>query len=178
MTTDLLTIDPVSLILGAGIWCAVLYSARPWHKPEQWHEAPAELRALVWSSLFVSLVEFVVLGAVPELRDRLNPYLGRGPMFVYFVGASLGMTLCRRREPHARWVLVSAIGLWTVMGLWRYLARPERPGESDPSRMVSPYQLIWTVGIPLVWVCVLLSPRVKRYCSTVSAANEVRTCLR
>jgi len=166
MTTDLLTIEPVLLILGAGALGLVLYATQPWHKPEQWREAPVEIRAFMWFSLCVAAIELVVFGALPDLRDSWNPYLGRGETHVYLFGGPAAMVLCRSRVPLARWVLLGVIGLWVVLSLFRFWSHPERPGETDPSRMVNPYQLVWTVGIPLLWMLVLLSPRVKRYCTS------------
>jgi hypothetical protein len=169
MMTDMLTIEPVMLFIGVGIAGCALFAARPWHEPEEWREAPVEIRAFMWFSLVVVVVEFVILGALSDLRDSWNPYLGRGQMFVYLFGAPVAMTLCRARANRVRWILIGFIGLWVVMSLWRFWSHPERPGETDPSRMVSPSQLIWTVLIPLVWMAVLLSPRVKRYCSSTGA---------
>jgi hypothetical protein len=165
MTTDLLTIEPVLLILGAGALGLVLYATQPWHKPEQWREAPVEIRAFMWFSLCVAAIELVVFGSLPDLRDSWNQYLGRGQTHVYLFGGPAAMVLCRSRVPLARWMLIGFIGLWVVLSLFRFESHPQRPGETDPSRMVSPYQLIWTVGIPLLWMLVLLSPRVKRYCT-------------
>lgn len=176
MTTDLLTVDPVLLVLGAGLMVAVLCLARPWHRPEQWRKAPIEIRAFLWFSIVAAVADLVVLGALTDLRDSLNPYLGRGPMFIYVIGVSAAMALCRGRENRARWILIGAIGLWVVLSLLRFWSHPERAGETDPTRRVSPYQLIWIVGIPLLWMLVLLSPRVKRYCSTTGAAKDVRPC--
>lgn len=164
MTTDVLTIDPVMLCLGAALVGALLFSARPWHRPAEWRAAPLEVRAFLWFSFAVVALEFVVLGALSDLRDSWNPYLGRGSMFVYVFGAPTAMTLCRERSQRVRWILVGFIGLWVVMSLLRFWSHPVRPDETDPSRMVSPYQLIWTVGLPLFWMAVLLSPRVKAYC--------------
>jgi hypothetical protein len=147
----------------------VLFSVRPWHRPEEWRNAPFELRAFLWFACAVVFVEFVILGALSDMRDRWNPYLGRGEMFVYVVGATAAMTLCRERANRVRWVLIGVLALWSVLSVSRFWARPERAGETDPTRMVSPYQLIWTVGVPLIWMVVLLSPRVKRYCAGKTA---------
>ena len=168
MTTDLLTIDPVMMAIGAALAGCVLCGVRPWHKPEEWRGAPVEIRAFMWFSFAMVVGEFVILGALSDLRDSWNPYLGRGQMFVYVFGAPAAMALCRSRTNLARWVLIGLIGFWAAMSLWHFWSHSVRPDETDPSRMVSPYQLIWTVGIPLFWMLVLLSPRVKRYCSSTT----------
>ncbi len=171
MMADLLTIDPVLLILGAGIATLVLWPARPWHKPEEWREAPIEVRAFMWFSFVTVVVEVVLLGGLSDLRDSLNPYLGRDSAFIYLCGAPIAMSLCRTREIRLRSILLAAIILWIVMTLVRFWSHPQRAGETDPSRMVGPVQLIWTVGIPLIWILVLLSPRVKRYCSVTDVVT-------
>ena len=172
----LASIDWVMLCIGVSIAGCPIFSARPWHNPEEWRGAPLEVRAFLCFSLCATFAEFVILGGLPDLRDSWNPYLGRSPIFLYVFGAPVAMTLCRTRENRVRWILIALTSLWVVLSLVRFWSHPERTGETDPSRMVSPYQLIWTVGVPLFWTAVLLSPRVKRYCRTTEGANEVRAC--
>jgi hypothetical protein len=171
MTTDLLTIDPWMLAIGVVVAGCAFFSARPWHKPEEWREAPLEIRAFLWFSLVAVFAEFVVLGALSDLRDSWNPYLGRGPIFVYVIGATASMTLCRTRANRVRWVLIGVLALWAVISLGRFASHHQRTVETDPDRMVSPYQLIWMVGVPLVWMLVLLSPRVKLYCARMDVVT-------
>ena len=48
-------------------------------------------------------------------------------------------------------------------GLWN-LSRINEPNYGNPYLTISPWQPLWTLVLPAVWIAVLYSPRIKTFC--------------
>jgi len=60
-------------------------------------------------------------------------------------------------------VLQMFFGVWTVMTY-------NGIDYGNPYLRVSPWQTLWTVGLPALWILVLFSPRMNRFCDRAGEA--------
>jgi MFS family permease len=165
-------------ILGIGLIAILVSVLRPWVKARGWRDTPVELVAFVGFSALVVVLDAVVQAIAPEFAEESIQYTGWAASMPYLFGVIMGTFLCVHRTTRGRiWLLVylAFSAVWGGLEFWSDFG--ERDFE-NPYLRLSPYRPIWTVAIPLVWLVVLLSPRVKRYCSVKKREFPARTFTR
>ena len=160
----LAVIDPASAILQVGFAAVMVVIVRPVFRPEVRRDAPVEVFALLWFSLAVVLVDWCGRDfALWPSGSALRQYCGQSPSMTYSFCAIGSAFLLAERKNRSRYALVAILGIGAIYSVSDDL------GPASPSDVASPYRPIWTVGIPLIWMVVLLSPRVNRHCSGTTA---------
>jgi hypothetical protein len=114
--------------------------------------------------------------AVLGWRTNLMPYGGWMPSMFYMFAIPGCAALLSSGTRRSRLGLVGMMGIAVLFGLYEWWADAGEPDFGNPYLIVSPYRPIWTVLVPLFWMGVLLSPRIKQYCSHTSTAQEARAC--
>jgi hypothetical protein len=152
-------------ILGFCISAIVCYMLLPWVKSGAWRTAPLELVAFVSFSALVVLLDAGIQALAPSFAEDSIKYTGWVPSMLYLNGVIMGTFLCVHRTTRGRICLLVLLGLWAIGHAIEFWSKFGRQDFDNPYLRVSPYRPIWTVAVPLVWLLVLLSPRVKRYCS-------------
>ena len=133
---------------------------RPVFRPEVRRDAPAELFVLLFLSIAITLFSWTVLDfeCWPS-SSVLRQYWGASPAMTYtfcVIGAAMLLTY---RKQRSRIALATILGIGAAWGLFVWFGSGT---AADPAR---PFRPVWTVLLPLAWMVVLLSPRVKRYCT-------------
>jgi hypothetical protein len=159
-------IDRSDALLQIVIAALAISLVRPVFAPEVRRDAPAELFVLLFLSIAITLVDWAVRDfELWPSSSVLRQYWGMSPAMTYtfcLIGAAMLLTYRKNR---------SRIALAAIMGIGAGWGLIESLGSGAASDPASPLRPIWTVIIPLVWIAVLLSPRVKRYCTgTVAVA--------
>ena len=134
-----------------------------------WREAPAELLAFLGFSIAVVALDFGIESFAPAFHEESLQYTGWVGSMIYASGAIICTAVFVKRTARSRIILIGYLGFFAVWEAFNFLTS-FGPNDSDnPYIRVSPYRPIWTVLIPLLWMLVLLSPRVKRYCTGTRA---------
>jgi hypothetical protein len=85
-----------------------------------------------------------------------------GYMFsIYFVLFLILIPVSHWRK--IRLAIVSMLFISMVFGFYG-LVRIHGPDFGNPYLTVSPWQPLWTLVLPAVWIAVLFSPRIKNFC--------------
>jgi hypothetical protein len=163
-----------------------------WSKfPARFQAAPLELKGYAIFAVLVSVGGFLLSilgllssrGSLPGLRgiiDSVVPIVGwsassTGYMFTLFFAF---MLICQRlpnwramRFFIAMLLLMSSIFDVTTAIRTGNRAHSGAPG-SNPYLTVSPWRGVWVCGVPVLWIAVLHSPRVRRFCEPLETAGE------
>jgi hypothetical protein len=145
-------LDAFLLVCAAGMLIRWIRAATP-------PEPPVELRALLVLTLSIAVVDLGASLIAPQARE---PFIARfGDLGIPTAIAALAITaLFVERKSGTRQVFIGVMGLLALL----HEFRPVHPSGDAAG---SSRQLLGLL-IPLVWVAVLLSPRVKRYCSSTA----------
>ena len=151
-----------------------------WFKNGHWRKMPLELHALVAFAIIVSLAHMTLLLFARSTFETLIQYTGwtaAFPLASAGVGAlRVGMSRTRKSR---NWLVVYLIAFAIGQLIEFFVMRQHsdvyvmRHGSDfdNPYLRISPYRPIWQTALPLLWACVLLSPRVTRYCDRVRAGT-------
>jgi hypothetical protein len=69
-----------------------------------------------------------------------------------------------RPYSHLRFGFIAPLVLQILFGFWAVM-RYNGVNYGNPYLTVSPWQPLWTMGLPALWVLVLFSPRMNRFCN-------------
>jgi hypothetical protein len=128
--------------------------------------APWMLLAYIFFAVSVTIGDFALLPFAPEtFRAWLVPYTGWVPaMFYAYI---LFFALMLVYQPRGRRAMRSAVALMLflqiVWGVCEYSFR-SMDTFGNPYLTISAWRLVWTMIIPCLWIMVLFSPRMNRFC--------------
>lgn len=129
--------------------------------------APLELKAFAVFCVLVTVVDFGTMLTGPKtLREAIVPVTGwvgsMGYMFsLYFI-----FFLILSRAAHwrsMRFAVVTMLLIPMVLGI-KDVVGPASPNFNNPYLTISPWRPVWTLVIPALWIAILYSPRIKKYC--------------
>ncbi len=137
--------------------------------------APVELKAFIY---FCFIVSVSVIGIrVSAIAETLIPITGWNMGFVCIFNMIL--TIGPMRNPHGKMgILTTQYGnilILTISTLFGLIDLLTYNGgyNSNPYLSHSPWRPIWTIAIPIVWIIVLLSPRIKKYYQSLLVNNVI-----
>lgn len=128
--------------------------------------APPVLLAYIAFAISVSLIDFLLLPLAPEsFRIGLNPYTGWLVSGVYFgtVAFAIALVYERRWRQVLRFGLVAQLCLSIGLGLFQ-AAQVGREDFGNPYLTISPWQPLWTVLLPALWIAALYTSGMNRHC--------------
>ncbi len=126
--------------------------------------APIEIRVY---AVFITSVSLIANGlywiAANELTETIFIYLtgstSMGYLFsLYWVGY-----LIYTKDDKSRIILIFLLAVVIVFFIFQHIKRGDIYIDNWSSRE-NLFLLIWNLSIPLVWIGVFLSPRIKRFC--------------
>jgi hypothetical protein len=129
--------------------------------------APLELRLYALFSVTVTVLDLTLTFLGPKsIKEAVVPITGwsasRGYMFgLFFVFFLILMPVSNWRS--IRFAVVVMLLISMAYGLYN-LSRINSPDFGNPYLAVSPWQPLWTLVLPAVWIAVLYSPRIKKFC--------------
>lgn len=146
------------------------------------YAAPPQLWAYSVFALAITIVDFVVVPALAgDVRARFVPFTGwlaSAPyMSSFFFGfllifspntSRLAQSTIRRRVGRG---IVGMLLLEIGYGTFQVF---KMGGETfgNPYLTISHWQPIWTILIPVIWIAVLYSPRMNRFCREIQEPAE------
>jgi len=130
--------------------------------------APLELRVFTTFSVIVTILGCVLpIFGPKQLWEAVVPFTGWTPGLGYMFGLFFTFALIYMKSPPwgLRFGIIAPLALQIVFGLL-VMAKPSANNFGNPYLTVSPWQLVWTVVIPALWIAMLLSPRMNRFGKT------------
>ncbi len=128
--------------------------------------APFALQAYTVFAVTVTFADWVVFWLAPEsFRSHLVPFTGWGASMFYsftiFFAFALSYQQKRRRV--TRLSITLQLMLSIAFGAFQIY---QRHGQNfgNPYLTVSPWRWVWTMLIPGIWILILHSPRMSRFC--------------
>lgn len=130
--------------------------------------APFELKIIFIISLIISLTDFYINAfGSRELIEKIIPVTGWVPGSFYFnltVFSFLILSINSSKKIWLRNIIVIAILYGIIRDAYNFYSLKEVLFSENPYLRISPYKPIWKVYIPLVWLIILLSPRISKFC--------------
>ena len=126
--------------------------------------APLELRVFAVFSTVVTVAGFVLTFLGPKrVSEAIIPFTGWSPNLGYLFGLYFVFALIFSRREALRLGVVGPLLVQIVFGLVD-LSRSGRENYGNPYLTVSPWRPVWTMAVPAIWVLVLYSPRMRKFC--------------
>jgi hypothetical protein len=132
--------------------------------------APFPLRVFIVFCVFVTVFGYLVQ---PFLSDDIKGYIlpitGWSMAIPYsfnliVIGAFLLNPKAHNRKLSFQYGNVLLLALFIAFGLFDW-ATWSGGYEGNPYLFKSPWRLVWTIAVPIIWIVVLLSPSTKKYLS-------------
>ena len=133
---------------------------------EAMSNAPWMLNAYICFAVMVTFADYLVLPfTAASFQARLVPYTGwLACMFysftIFFAFALAYQTTGRRAM---RFTIALMLFLQIVFGTLELWLRTGK-AYGNPYLTISPWRPIWTMIIPCIWIAMLYSPRMNRFC--------------
>jgi hypothetical protein len=127
--------------------------------------APLELRVFATFSILVTILGGVLPIFGPKhLWEAVVPFTGWMPGLGYMFGLFFTFALVYKQSPllGLRLGIIAPLALQIIFGLM-VMAKTSANNFGNPYLTVSPWQPVWTVAIPALWIALLLSPRMRRF---------------
>jgi len=153
---------------------ALAFASRLALSSGSWRAAPTELLAFLAFSIVVVAIDFGAGAFAPSFHEASIQYTGWVGSMTYLFGAIMALAVSAKRTNRSRIILIGYLAVFAVGHAVEFWGERGRADHENPYLRVSPYRPIWTVLIPLLWMAVLLSPRVKRYCLGTNVPAGIR----
>ena len=127
--------------------------------------APLELKAYALFSVIVTILGIALPIVGPKkLWEAIVPFTGWSPALGYMFGLFFTFALIYIKSPQSclRFGIIAPLALQIIFGLF-IQATHSVNSFNNPYLTVSPWQPVWTVAIPALWIAILLSPRMNRF---------------
>jgi hypothetical protein len=124
-----------------------------------------ELKAYALFSVIVTILGFALpIFGPKKLWEAIVPFTGWSPSLGYMFGLFFTFALIYMKSPpwRLRFGIIAPLVLQIIFGLY-ILATHSANNFNNPYLTVSPWQPVWTVVIPALWIAILLSPRMNRF---------------
>jgi hypothetical protein len=129
--------------------------------------APLELRLYALFSVTVTILDLTLTFLGPKsIKEAIVPITGWSASMGYMFGLYFTFFLILKPVPawrSIRFAVVVTLLISMAYGLYN-LSKINRPNSANPYLTVSPWQPLWTLVLPAVWIAVLYSPRIKKFC--------------
>lgn len=140
-----------------------------WLKSEEsYSEVPFVLKALLLFSLLTVAIDFYLnLFGPSEIKETIIPYTGWSLSTSYsFVAITLFFFISgQATKPFmSRNVIGLTLTLSIIFGVANFIYTFGHEDFGNPYLVVSQWRPIWTVLIPAIWISLLYTPRVRKYC--------------
>jgi hypothetical protein len=128
--------------------------------------APLELRAYALFSVIVTVLGYALAIYGPKnLWEAVIPFTGWSVNAGYAFGLFFTVALIYTKKSPLwplRLGIIAPLALQIIFGL-QAMTKPSANDFGNPYLTVSPWQPVWTVVIPALWIAILLSPRMRRF---------------
>ena len=141
-------------------------------------QAPLRLKMFIYFCIAVSLFSYLSLFILPKyIREAIIPITGWGigDLYLFPLIVVLGVML-RNRDSHPFSVfhgLHFMLFIFILFGAYDFYSYTGG-FEGYPYLYHSPWRPFWTMGVPLIWMIVLLSPKVRSYLKFQSLGESER----
>ena len=136
-------------------------------KKQYWSTVPLGLIALlIFSAASTIFSVYHYFYASDELRAIIVPHVGWIGTYIYFMFFMFSILLVVSRQTKLRKNIVFGFLLLTCYGIFNYYVSQGRDNYGNPYLTYGAYKPIWDIVIPLLWLVVLTSKPVKKYCSS------------
>lgn len=138
--------------------------------------APPQLLAYTIFAVAVTFTDYLIQFFAPgPVRAWFVPYTGWVASMFYSFTIFFAFTLIYQRQKRSvmRFVGITLLMLCQVtIGISQIF---QMGGETfgNPYLTISPWRPVWTILIPIIWIAVLHSPRMNRFCSKEWAERYV-----
>lgn len=130
-----------------------------------WRTVPIELYAFIIYGIIMNFIQFIVyFFGSKEIYEGLIPITGWGlNNSIDFVTIFFALIICVQKNIRLRNIILVLLGINISFGFIDFII-PWGDDFGNSYLIRSNFRLIWTMVIPALWIIVLLSPRIKRYC--------------
>lgn len=135
---------------------------------DSYSEVPFVLKALlVFSVMTVAIDFYFYLFSPSDIREAIIPYTGWSVSKTYaFAAITLyyfltGQTI---KPFFARNGVAIILTIGIIFGIFHFVVTFGREDYGNPYLVVSQWRPVWTVLIPAIWLAMLYTPRVNKYC--------------
>jgi hypothetical protein len=136
--------------------------------------APAVLLAYSAFAVIITVIDFVILPLASEsLRASIVPFTGWGLSGCYCFTIFFALTLIFQSQGRNK---IRFTGIVTIMliqigyGIFM-LSKLKEANYGNPYLTVSPWQPVWTILVPAIWIALLYTPSMNRFCNQASKPN-------
>lgn len=131
-------------------------------------EVPIVLKALlVFSVMTVAMDFYFYLFSPSEIREAIIPYTGWSISNTYGFAAIIMYFFLSGQmvKPYfARNGVALILTIGIIFAIVHFLVTFGRDDFGNPYLMVSQWRPVWTILIPTIWLVMLYTPRVNKYC--------------
>ena len=133
----------------------------------RWRTAPLALRSYLVFAVAATLFEYGLYLLPWRLHTEVLPYTGHNVAVIgysfslYFAAAAVFKSYVSARASIV--ALLSLSVLYALMTVLRQRTLDPAYLVAVPYAELSPYHVIWTIIIPVLWIAVLFYPRVTAY---------------
>jgi hypothetical protein len=135
---------------------------------DSYSEVPFVLKSLLLFSILTVALDFYLNLVGPiEVKEAVLPYTGWSLSTTYsfvVVLLSFFMTGHAKKPFYTRNAIALIFAVGIVFGLANVVYTFGREDYGNPYLVVSQWRPIWTILIPVIWVALLYTPRVSKYC--------------
>jgi hypothetical protein len=140
-----------------------------WSRPaDAYSEVPFVLKTLLLFSIVTVAADFYLnLFGPIEVKKAVMPYTGWSLSTTYafvVIILSFFMTGYAKKPFYTRNGIAFIFVIGIVFGLANVVYTFGREDFGNPYLVVSQWRPIWTILIPAIWVALLYTPRVSKYC--------------
>ena len=135
--------------------------------------APAVLLAYAIFSVTVTFADWVVRPLASEsFRSRLVPYTGwvASMFYAFTIFFAFALMYQQKKRNVMRFGITLQLLLSVLFGAYQFVHRP-RETFGNPYLTISHWRLVWTMLIPSIWIALLHSPRMNRFCRETNQAH-------
>lgn len=134
---------------------------------------PTDLKWLFWFSVPVFCVSTIsLIFAREQLYEKIIPYTGWSPGFVYWVLAIIALQSTSKEKNDnlpvnsikSRYKIVCLLGVYLIFGLVEWIDNtPEYFTHSNPYLRYEPLRIIYSIFLPLFWILIIGWPLAKTF---------------
>jgi hypothetical protein len=137
--------------------------------------APLEMKVFSIFSVIVTMLGCALPVFGPEhLWEAVVPFTGWLPGLGYMFGLFFTFALIYSKLPPGRLRIgiIAPLALQIIFGL---LVMAKQPANNfgNPYLTVSPWQPVWTIVIPALWIAMLFTPRMGRFCKVTDNNRQL-----
>lgn len=130
--------------------------------------APFELKLILILSLIIVLSGFYIENFThKEFYEKIIPVTGWSISSFYFNLFLFSFLVIIIKHPKIVWlkiIIILNLLIEIVLNAYRFYSLDELPITQNPYLQISPFRPIWQVLLPIIWILLVLSPRISKFC--------------